>query len=112
MISKPRKKRLCVRKTHRSEELVREIEYLRSVARDVADRYSLKVHAQLANIVRILKASNRKGRRVRKPNGKTLCEMLSRICSLKVKPKKGRAKDLVRIEAIAKKLDDFMPAQL
>ena len=112
MILKARKKRLYVRKTHQSEEVVREIEYLRSVAKEAADRYSLRVHARLANIVRILKSPNRKGRRVRKPNGKTLCEMLSRICSLKIKPKKGRAKDFARIESITKKLDDLMPTQL
>ena len=94
-----------------TKELVREIKYLRSVAKDVIDRYSLKINASLAEIVRILESSDSKRLAVRKPNDNTMREMLSCVRSLKVKPKKGRAKDLARIEIIVKKLDDFLPSQ-
>ena len=102
-----------IRKTHvrRNKELVREIKYLRSVAKDVVDRYSLRVYASLVNIVRILESSDRKRLAARKPSDNTMREMLSCVRSLKVKPKKGRAKDLARIEIIVKKLDDFLPSQ-
>jgi hypothetical protein len=95
----------------RNGELVREIKYLKSITKDAVDRYSLKVYACLVNIVRILESPNRKRQMVKKPNDKTIREMLSCIRSLRVKPKKGRAKDLVRIEAVAKKLDGLMPSQ-
>ena len=111
MIPKAHKKLLYGRNMCRNGELVREIKYLRSTAKDVIDRYSLRVYACLVNIVRILESSNRKRYMVKKPSDKTIREMLSCARSLKVKPKKGRAKDLVRIETIAKKLDDLMPSQ-
>jgi len=111
MISKAHKKRLHSSSIYRKEELVREIEYLRSITKDVVDRYSLRVYSCLMDIMRILKSPNRKTQTVKKPNDKTMRVMLSCARSLKVKPKKGRAKDLVRIETIARKLDDLMPSQ-
>ena len=105
------KKLLYDRNTRRNGELIREIKYLRSVVKDVVGRYSLRVHACLVGIVRILESPNRKIQQVRKPNDKTMREMLSCIRSLKVKPKKGRAKDIVRIETIIKKMDKLMPSQ-
>ena len=95
----------------RNEELIREIKYLRSMTKDVAGRYSLRINASLVNITRVLESPDRKRKAVKKPADKTVREMLACVRSLKVKPKKGRAKDLVRIESIAKKLDDLLPSQ-
>ena len=95
----------------RKRELVREVKYLRSIAKDVVDRYSLRINARLADIARIVDSPDTKKPGVRKPNDKVICEMLSCIRSLKVKPKKGRVKDLARIEDITKKLNDLMPSQ-
>jgi len=111
MTVKTRKKRLYVRNTYQNEELIREIGYLRSVSKDVVDRYYLRVQACLINIARILKSSNKRGSAVRKPTDKKMREMLSCARSLKVKPKKGRTKDLARIEVVVKKLDALMPSQ-
>jgi hypothetical protein len=111
MISKPRKKRSYIRNTSRNKELIREVKYLRSIAKDVADRYSLRVQACLINIIRILESSDANIRTMKRPNDKTAREMLCCVRSLKVKPKKGRPKDLSRIDAVTKKLDGLMPAQ-
>ena len=109
MISKKRKKPVYSKNTRQIKELVREVRYLRSVARDVIDRYSLKIHAHLVNVVRILESPDGKRQLVKKPSGNIVHEMLLCVRSLKVKPKKGRAKDLARIEVIAKKLEDLIP---
>ena len=111
MIPKSSKKMSRSINTLRSKELTGEIKYLRSVTKDVIVRYSLKIHSSLMRIVQVLEPANTKDRKVRRPTDKTMREMISRIRSLKVKTKKGRAKDLARIEVIAKKLNDLMPYQ-
>ena len=111
MTAKSRKKRPYSHKLSRNEELVREIKYLRSISKDVIDRYSLRVQGCLVNMVRILETSPTNRQKVRKPIDKKMREMISSIRSIKIKAKKGRAKDLVRIEALAKKLDGLMPSQ-
>ena len=111
IMANARKKRQINIPISRQDELIREIKYLRSVAKDVVDRYSLKINAHLADLVRILESPNRKRYTSRKPKDKVMREMLSCARSLNVKPKKGRAKDLARIEKIANDLADLMPSQ-
>ena len=110
-MTKVKRKKLCNACNARRNELVREIKYLRSITKDVVDRYSLNVYAGLANLERILEPQNRKKHTIKKPTDKMIRQMLSCVRSLRVKPKKGRAKDLMRIEAIAKELDNFIPSQ-
>jgi len=111
MIKATRIKTKSAQGARRNKELVRELKYLRSTARDVLVRHSIKINARLADMARILDSRSGNMNKARKPNDKVMGQMLSCIHSLRVKPKKGRAKDLLRIESIVKKLDDLMPSQ-
>jgi len=99
------------RKTRTAKQLVREIKYLRSLTKDITTHYSLSVHGSLASIVRILETPPTQKKGVHRPNEKTMGAMLAALRSLTVKKKKGRAKDLRRIEVLAKKLKNLMPSQ-
>lgn len=70
---------------------------------EVLDAYKRKQEARLAALDELIEGAE-KGRGAKsftKQRGEKLAKKLS---SLKVKPKKGRAKDLVRIEALLEEL--------
>jgi hypothetical protein len=62
-------------------------------------------------MLQILEANNIKANTVRKPSEKRVVEMLTYIKSLKLKPKKGRPKDIASIDQVTKKINILMPAQ-
>ena len=89
------------RKTNKaSKELDLELAFLRSVLRDTAEHYSLRAESMIVDMIRANRLS-----------GKTVKATIKKIRSVKVKPKKGRAKDLLRIEKLLKNITGRLPSK-
>jgi hypothetical protein len=90
------------------EELRRELESLRSALKQVVEQYSLRVGGQLAELVAAL--PHNAGDRARM-SAKAMREMLGKLRSTKLKPAKGRTKDLTRIARLVDWLVDKLPEE-
>jgi hypothetical protein len=82
------------------EELVQELKHLRSLVREIGEQFILRREGEIEAIISNLTAV---------PVGKLLSEapgLLHEIRSLKLKPAKGRMKDLRGLEDVIEKLAD------
>lgn len=70
-------------------------------------QYSIRVHAALAVIIESLDELETAEQVRRLPSVAVLHEMNETIRALKVKPERGRAKDLRRIEKLAEQLTEL-----
>jgi len=75
-----------------------ELEALRVSTNEVLEQVSLRLNAELAEVTRRVDAEAAPGAEARKIPGKTAALMLTVVRELRLKPKKGRLKDLTRIE--------------
>jgi hypothetical protein len=87
----------------RAEELLREIHALRTAMREALEQYERRVSGQLAEVVRSLHQGGGDGL----PDGKTLGVMLRALHATELKPQRGRAKDLVRIQELVAELTEL-----
>ncbi len=70
----------------------------------------MNVKARVEEMLRTLEGKDIIGEDQPNPDTKTIEKMLVKIRDLKVKPKKGRLKDLKRIEALLEELSRLFPA--
>ena len=82
------------------EEFVRELKLLRSLAHEVCDNFTLRREGNIETIISCLGSVPRKKLRAMLP------EWLRDIRSLKLKPQKGRLKDLKEIDRVINGLHD------
>ena len=75
-------------------EYIRELKLLRSMAHEVCDNFTLRREGNIETIISCLATVPRKKLR------ETLPEWLREIRSLKLKPQKGRLKDLKEIDRV------------
>ena len=75
-----------------------ELEGLRGATHDVVEQVSLRLSAELAEVARRVNAETLPGARALKIPGKTAARMLTAVQRLRLKPSKGRLRDLARIE--------------
>jgi len=87
-------------KLDRAEELKQELHALRSNFERIIERYSLNVKAQIEEIIEILEQKRENDEKVPVPKSKELEVLISKIQKLKLKPEKGRKKDLNRIQRV------------
>ncbi len=91
-------------------ELIQELHALRSAIDVIIDHYVMNVKARVEEMLRTLEGKDIIGEDQPNPDTKTIEKMLVKIRDLKVKPKKGRLKDLKRIEALLEELSRLFPA--
>jgi hypothetical protein len=90
-------------------QLSRELLKLRPVLRDVGSALLDRLDGELVGLAAALAGESQHGELPALPEAAALSEMLAGIRTLKVKPKKGRVKDLGRIEALLEALNARMP---
>jgi hypothetical protein len=90
-----------------SRETIAELEGLRRTLEEISERYQLRVSGQFAELVSILEAGLNADDRTA-PASATLAVMLDRIHKTELKPRKGRAKDLVRLQDLAGELTEML----
>ena len=99
-----------VKAAARREEAARlladEVEALRATCREAVQAYELRVGAQLAAAVDVLRAAA--GGKTKFPSQARLAESLSAVRAVKLKPKKGRVKDLARLQQLAEELSGLL----
>ena len=81
---------------------------LRVTMKEVIERYQVVTSGQLSGVILLLEDSQNSLKSSLKLRSKTLNSMTERLDELKLKPKKGRAKDLARIEEIIDRLSDMI----
>jgi hypothetical protein len=93
-------------------EVAQELLRLRSLLKDLGTNYLDRLDGELAGLALSLAGESIPGDPPVLPNPSVLKAMLADIRALKVKPKKGRAKDVRRIEALLESLNDQMPPEV
>jgi hypothetical protein len=95
-----------------SSELNTAIAHIKISLEEVMDVYKRKQEARISALEQIVAAGKKggagKGKEIPKACGQKLSKKLS---SLKVKPKKGRGKDLVKIEKLLEELMEHIPKE-
>jgi hypothetical protein len=81
-------------------EVAKELQGLRSVTQEVIDQLEIRVGAEIADLVRIFGNEEIAGEKHPLPSAQVETQLLARLRALKVKPQKGRIKDLCRIAEI------------
>ncbi len=90
-----------------ASELAAEIQGLRPVLKDIIEIYKSRVDGQLAGLCEVFQEAGSAENGL--PPAKIEARMIEAVRALKVKPRKGRVKDLARIEELANKLWALMP---
>ncbi len=96
-------RRRPTRRREATTRLLEELAALRVVTRQVADNVRLELDGGLAGLERRLAREDRPGPRVR-----DLEAALEALSDLRVKPRKGRPKDLVRIRDLLRVLEELL----
>jgi hypothetical protein len=93
------------------EELIQRLRVLRADMDLIIDHYRINCISRIEEMLRILEHRDTIGEDSVEPESRVMRMMLSRLADLKVKPKKGRLKDLKRIDALLEQLLSQFPAQ-
>ena len=93
-----------------TQELLLQLKELRVNVDEVAEQFRLRVSGQLAEIARAVEGRDLLPKQKRL-SAKAAAQMLAEVQQLSLKPRKGRAKDLVRLQELAKKLSALLPAE-
>ena len=107
------KKRKSVKKPSRqalSRQASQEMAKLRPILKDIGSALVDRLDGELAGLARSLGGEDLHGERPVLPQPPVLIAMLADIKALKVKPKKGRVKDLGRIETLLESLSARIPS--
>lgn len=103
--SKPSKpKPAAVPQPAARETLVKELNALRSTVKDIFQRCHLRLDSQVIALIKRCPANTSLSL-----SPKQIKETLKRIERLKLKPKKGRLKDLTAVFEVMKKLSEKLP---
>ena len=94
------------------QEVVQEVLKLRSLLKEVGTNCLDRLDGEMAGLALSLAGESLPGDPPVLPNPSVLKSMLADIRALKVRPKKGRAKDVRRIEALLELLNDQMPPEV
>ena len=106
------KKRKSVKKPYRQalgRQASQEMAKLRPILKDIGSALLDRLDGELAGLARSLGGEDLHGERPVLPQPPVLIAMLADIKALKVKPKKGRVKDLGRIETLLESLSARIP---
>jgi len=93
------------------QELNQEISALRSSFDSIVDKYSLNVKAKLDELLEKLSAKSTENEEQPLPKKRDLDKVLAKVKRLKLKPEKGRMKDIEKIQAVLKDLTSIFPVK-
>lgn len=91
--------------------LANEIKSLRTLFKDIVNRYQANLEAEMVACYNILTAKTGDELVESKQNVKDLRTMLATINELKLKPKKGRLKDLRRVDDAVERIYNLLNAK-
>jgi hypothetical protein len=94
-----------------AEQLTAELDGLRASLNEMVDRYKLKLDAELIQIDEAVRGGPSYVGRSKPLPSRVTAAMLKRIKDLEIKPHKGRAKDLVRVQDLVVDLIELLPAK-
>ena len=94
--------KVTFQRTHR--ELLAALSALRLLVREVGGNYLVGLQSEAAHIQQALRESNKPSRK----QVVQMCVMLKMIQALKVKPPKGRRRDLKELDQTIAKLSDLV----
>jgi hypothetical protein len=81
-------------------EIAKELQGLRSVTQEAIDQLQIRLGAEIADLIRIFASEEVAGEKHPLPPAQVETQLLARLRAVKVKPGKGRIKDLYRITEI------------
>jgi len=96
------------RREERLALLVSQLGELRGSVDQLAEQYRLRVGGQIADFVEVLSAKGRPNGK--KPTMKVIELFLDELAEQSIKPKKGRAKDFVKVQRLMRRLANALPA--
>ena len=94
-----------------NEDLQMEISTLRQNLNEMLDRYRLKLDAELIRIADASSGNGNLGEATPHLSAGVAESMLKQIRALDIKPQKGRAKDLQRVQELVGNLVEQLPAE-
>lgn len=94
-----------------NEDLQMELTALRFTLNDIIERYKLKLDAELLQLSNAASGNGTLGESVTKLSVSVAEAMLKEIRALEIKPQKGRAKDLQRVQDLVADLIEKLPAE-
>lgn len=101
-VDKPQREELAGRVSGQLNEM-------RGLLKEVGDTLVARLDGDIAALAQYLAGQGLHGDKPVLPPARELETMLSELAALKVKPKKGRVKDLARIESLLESLSKRMP---
>ena len=85
-------------------ELASEIKKLRTTLKEIVKQVSLRIDSRIADTLRILEKKQAPGEPCNLPGAKTTTRMAKKLRALKIKPCKGKLKDIAHIERMVEKI--------
>jgi ABC-type sugar transport system ATPase subunit len=92
-------------------ELAAELKVLRSALKEIVEHFNLRVDSHLVEMIRILEKDQILDEPLVLPSAKVAAQLAKKIRGLKLKPNKGKLKDIFQISKLVNKLADKMPIQ-
>ena len=90
-------------------ELASEMKKLRITLKEIVRQVSLRIDDRIADALRILEKKQAPGEPIALPGAKTSLQLAKKLRGVKVKPDKGKLKDIAHICQLACKIAEKMP---
>ena len=90
-------------------ELASELKNLRVALREIVKQVSLRIDSRIADSLRILEKKQAPGEPISLPGAKTSLQLAKKLRGVKVKPDKGKLKDIAHICQLVCKIAEKMP---
>ena len=99
------------KKAQKAQKLNEALLGLRASLNEMQEHYGVRTHGLLVQMLRILEPPPATKEKPLLPSRKAAELMVQKMAALKIKPKKGRGKDLVRIQDLVEALWILFPPQ-
>lgn len=90
-------------------ELVSELKNLRAALKEIVKQVSLRIDGRIADTLRVLEKKQAPGEPTALPGAKTSMQLAKKLRGVKVKPDKGKLKDIAHICQLVCKIAEKMP---
>jgi hypothetical protein len=84
--------------------LCTELKKLRTELKEIVKQVSLRIDSRIADTLRILEKKQAPGEPCNLPGAKSTAQMVKKLRALKIKPAKGKLKDIAHIERMVEKI--------
>jgi len=84
--------------------LAAELKLVRAAARATMKQITLRIDSGIADSLRVLEKKHKPGEACNLPGAKSTAQMAKKLRALKIKPVKGKLKDIARIERMVEKI--------